>query len=73
MQKLVGVHIDYELIFHTHIGALCRKMGRKFHALARVIQYMSTNQVEMLMRSFIMSPFSYLPLIWMGHSRKINN
>ena len=34
---------------------------------------MSTNQVQLLMRSFIMSKFSYCPLIWMCDSRRINN
>ena len=33
---------------------------------------MSTNQAQLLMRSFIMSQFSYCPLIWMCHSRDIN-
>ena len=36
------------------------------------MKYMSTNQVQVLMRSFIMSQFSYCLLIWMCHSRKIN-
>ena len=47
-------------------------MGKKFHAIARIIKYMSTNQAQLLMRSFIMS-HSYYPLIWMCHSRRINN
>ena len=34
---------------------------------------MSTNQTQLLMRSFILSQFSYYPLIWMYHSRKMNN
>ena len=42
------------------------------HALAQVIKYMPTNQAQLLMRSFKMSQFSYCPLIWMCHSRKIN-
>ena len=33
---------------------------------------MFTNQAQLLMRSFIMTQFSYCPLIWMCHSRKIN-
>ena len=72
VQKLLGVHIDYKLKFDTHIESLCKKVGKKLHALARIIKYMSTNQAQLLMRSFIMSQFSYCPLIWMCHSRKIN-
>ena len=73
IQKLLGVHIDYKLKFDTHIETLCKKVGRKLHALARVIKYMSTNHGQMLMTSFMMSRFSYCPLIWMCHSRKINS
>ena len=43
VQKLLGVHIDYKLKFDAHIETLCKKMGKKFHALARVIKYMPTN------------------------------
>ena len=34
---------------------------------------MSKNQAQLLMRRFIMSQFSYCLLIWMCHSRRINN
>ena len=30
MQKLLGVHIDYELKFDTHIETLCEKVGKIF-------------------------------------------
>ena len=33
---------------------------------------MSTNQAQLLMRSFVTSQFSYCPLIWMCHNRKMN-
>ena len=74
-QKLLGVHFDYKLklqTLDTNIETLCKKSGKKLLALYRVIKYMSTNQAQLLMRSF-MSHFSYCPLIWMCHSRKINN
>ena len=73
VQKPLGVYIDYKLKFDTHIEILCKKIGKKLHALAQVIKYMPTNQAQLLMRSFIMSQFSYYPLIWMCHSRKIND
>ena len=34
---------------------------------------MCTKQAQILMRSFIMSQFSYCPLIWMCYSRKVSN
>ena len=72
LQKLLGIHIDYKLKFDTRIESLCKKVGKKLHTLARFIKYISTNQAQLLMRSFIMSHFSYCRLIWMCYSRKIN-
>ena len=72
IKKLLGLHIHYKLKFDTHIKTLCKKVGEKLHALARVIKYMYSNQAQMLMRSFTMSQFTYCPLIWMYHNRKIN-
>ena len=37
------------------------------------MKFMSKNQAQLLMRRFIMSQFSYCLLIWMCHSRRINN
>ena len=73
VQKLFGVYIDYELKFDTHIETLCEKVGKNLLALSRVIKFMSTNQRQLLMRSFTMSQFSYCRLTWMCHSRNINN
>ena len=65
VEKLLGVHIDYKLKFDTHIETFYKKAGKKLYALARIIKCMSTNQAQLLMRSFIMSQFSYCPLVWM--------
>ena len=72
VQNLLGVHIDYKLNFDAHTESLCNKVGEKLHALARIVTYMSTNQAQLLMRSFIMSKFRYCPQISMCDSRKIN-
>ena len=61
VQKLLGVHIDYELKFDTHIKTL-----KKLFVFSRVIKFTSTNQAQLLMRSFIMSQFSYCPPAWMS-------
>ena len=57
IQNLLGAHTDYtgKLKFDTHIETLCKKMRKMLHAFVRVIKYMSTNQAQILMRSFIMS------------------
>ena len=50
-----------------------KKCEKNCLALSRVVKFMSTNQAQLFMRSFIMSQFSYCRLTWMCHSRKINN
>ena len=59
IQKLLAVHIDYELKFDTYIETLCEKVGKNIFALSRVIKFMFKNEAQLLMRSFMMSQFSY--------------
>ena len=72
-EKLLGVTLDKTLNFKTHVNNLCKKASQKLHALARVSRYMDKPQLELTMTSFVMSHFSYCPLVWMFHDRKSNN
>ena len=72
-QKLLGITIDSELKFDVHINNLCQKANLKLHALARISNYMTPIKLKMVMKSFILSQFNYCPLVWMFHSREINN
>ena len=72
-EKLLGVCIDNTLKFEEHISSLCKKANQKLHALARISNYMSSAKLKMLMKSFVTSQFSYCPLVWMFHSKKMNN
>ena len=38
-----------------------------------VCKYMGENKRRMFMKTFIISQFSYCPLVWMFHSRKTKN
>ena len=71
--KLLGITIDNKLNFNEHISKLCKKASAKLHALARVSAYMSTNKLRLLSKAFIESQFGYCPLIWMFHSRSLND
>ena len=42
---------------------------KKLHALPRVFKYMNISQRKLIVNAFIMSQFSYCPLIWMSHSQ----
>ena len=70
--KLLGIKIDSKLTFNEHVSDLCCKASQKLHALARVRNFMSLKQRKIIMRTFILSHFSYCPLIWMLHSRSLN-
>ena len=72
-EKLLGIKIDYELSFDDHVTDLCKKASRKLHALSRISKFMNYKKRRLVMRSFISSQFWYCPLVWMFHSRRLNN
>ena len=72
-EKLLGVIIDNKLNFEKHINNLCDKASQKLNALARVSSYMDLPKRKLIMKAFINSQFGYCPLIWMNHSRTLNN
>ena len=72
-EKLLGVKLDSNFSFENHVISLCKKASQKLHALARISHYMDLNKRRNLMKYFITSQFSYCPLIWMFHSRSLNN
>ena len=72
-ETLLGVVIDKRLNFETHISKLCKKAGNKLFALARISGYMDSTKLRILMRAFVISQFQYCPLVWMFHSRHLNN
>ena len=49
------------------------KTSQKLHALSRVSNFMNLKQRHATMEAYIMSQFGYCPLVWMFHSRKLNN
>ena len=71
--KLLGITIDNKLSFDTHVSTICKKVNLKLHALARISNLMSTSKLRIIMKSFIESQFGYCPLVWMFHSRTLNN
>ena len=55
------------------IVATCKKASQKLNALGRIARHMNIQKQRTIMKSFITSQFSYCPLIWMFHSRRLNN
>ena len=71
--KLLGLRIDNTLKFDEHVSSLCKMANQKLHALASISNYIPSAKLKMLMKSFVISQFSYCPLIWIFHSKKMNN
>ena len=71
--KLLGILIDNKLDFSEHISKLCKIANQKLHALARISHLMSKEKLRIILKAFIESQFGYCPLVWMFHSRTLNN
>ena len=71
--ELLGVKIDNKLNFNEHVINLVKKGNQKLHALARISKFLSEDKLKLIMRTFIESQFNYCPLIWMFHSRTLND
>ena len=71
--KLFGINIDSNLTFETHVESLCKKASHKLNALLRVTWSLNFDQRKLLLNAFIKSHFSYAPVVWIFHSRKLNN
>ena len=71
-EKLLEAEVDHELIFNEHVSSLCKKASQKLNALSQIVSCMTFDQRRLILNSFITSHFSYCPIVWMFHSRKLN-
>ena len=71
--ELLGIILDSKLSFQDHINNLCKKASQKLNALARVAPYMCLENRKTVIKANMISQFGYCPLIWMLHSRDLNN
>ena len=65
--------IDSDLKFDIYVNNLCKKATQKLNALARISGYMDSSKKRTIVKAFITSHFSYCRLVWMFHSRELNN
>ena len=71
--EILGITLDRNMNFHTHIKNICRKAGQKLSALLRISPYLDQRKKVLLYKSMIKSQFNYCPLVWMFCSRQSNN
>ena len=63
-EKLLGMLFNNKFDFDEHATSLCRK-PRSY--------YMNVAQRRFIVNAFIFPQFGYCRLVWMFHSRKLNN
>ena len=71
--KLLGITIDNDLKFDRHVSDICLKANRKLSALIRMSKFLSLDKRRIVFKAFVESQFQYCPLVWMFHSRALNN
>ena len=72
-EKFFGIKIDNKLTLEEHVEGLCKKASQKVSAVARISSLMRFEQRKRIVNLFITSHFSYCPLVWMFHNRRLNN
>ena len=71
-EKLRGVKVDHELNFNEHVSLLYKKASQKLNALSQIASCMTFDQRKLILNSFITLHFSYCPIVWIFHRRKLN-
>ena len=72
-EKLLGISLDMKLNFGSHISSLSRKAGQNINVLARLKNYLTSDQRNLLINSVIKSQFTYCPLVWVFSSHFRND
>ena len=63
--ELLGITIDKHLSFETHILSVCKKASTNITCLSRIRSFLTFSQAKSLFEAYVMSTFTYAPIIWM--------
>ena len=69
--KTLGITVDNQLKFGTHISNLCNKASRQTNALQRLSHFLNENQRSSLYQSFVCANLNFSTIVWM-FCRKLN-
>ena len=72
-KKRLDIKFDTKLKFEEHVGILCKSASQKINALTRISSYKTFQQRKRILDSFVISHFSYCPIVWMFYSRRLDN
>ncbi len=62
--KLLGVSLDSQLSFSSHISDICKKAGRNLNAVKRIAKALPTKVRLQLYKTYISCHFNFCPLVW---------
>ena len=62
--KLLGIKIDKQLTFNSHVSDLCQKTSRQVNALCRLRNVASKESKFIMYKTYILSNFNYCSTIW---------
>ena len=71
--EILGITLDRNMNFHTHIKNISKKAGQKLSALLRISPYLNQRKKVLIYKSMIKSQFNYGPLVLMFCSWQSNN
>ena len=71
--KLLRINLNNRLGFDTYVTNIINWVSKKLHILATISHCMNIYSGRMTMKAFIAYEFGYCPLVWLFHSRKLNN
>lgn len=71
--RLLGVDVENDLKFKEHIKVMLTNANKKLSGLIRVSKFLTKEKLRLLISAFIESQFNYCPLVWMFHSKVLDN
>ena len=69
---MLGIKLDSNLNFNSHIHDICQKAGQKLISISRITPYMDFSQRRLLVNAFFYSQFNCSQLLWMCHNGTSN-
>ena len=67
--NLLGITIDHNLTFDTHISNIWKTANTNVKSLSRIRNALDKKQAKLLYNSLILSQFNYCSIIWMFSSK----
>ena len=71
-KSTLGVTLDDQRNFKSHMSNLCKKTSQKLTAVRRIFSYMDLPRCQVIRKVYMNSQFDYRPSVWMMHSQSIN-